>query len=98
MQAGLDRTEPERHVLAVRRRDDRQVVRVGRREQVVGGREDLDPGMRRARLRGPLRIRGDDRGEREARNGLDERRVERRPREAVADQADTERRQTRPAA
>jgi hypothetical protein len=41
---------------------------------------------------------GHDRRELEARHGLDERRMERRPGEAVADEPDAERGQTRPAA
>jgi hypothetical protein len=72
--------------MAVGGGDDHEVVLVG--EQVVGRREDVGVRVRGARLRHPLRVGGDDRRQRQARNGLDQRRVERRPGEAVANQAD----------
>jgi hypothetical protein len=90
VEPGLDRGQPERGMLAVRRGDHHQVVRVRPGEQRRGVRQDLHPGMCSPRLLGSLGVRGDDRGKGQAGNGLDERRVERRPGEAVADQPDAD--------
>jgi hypothetical protein len=104
VQPGVHRRKPERHVLAVRGCNHDQVMRIGPGEQRVGIGQDDHPGMSPLRAVGPLGVGGDDRGQREPGHRLDERRVERRAREAVPDQPNTEwgpiRRgaQTRPAA
>ena len=88
--AGGQRRRGQRRVRVVRRRDDDEVERRRHLEQLIGGRHDPRPRMTgRGRL-DAAGIAGGDGGQLQAGGGADQRGVEGRAAEAVADESDAE--------